>query len=168
MAYEIIGTVFKIGTTENVPTKNGQPFQRRSVTLIQKRFDQNTGQEFEPNYPTIDFTQRGCAELDKYKQGDRVRIRFDVSGVKYKDKQTQEEKYFNSLRGFRIEPFVMQQPQQPVAQPYPPQGGYHPQGGYPPQQPYQGQPAYPPQQPQQPFPPQQPPQNTDPNSGLTF
>lgn len=168
MAYEIIGTVFKIGATENVPTKNGQPFQRRSITLIQKRFDQNTGQEFEPNYPTIDFTQRGCAELDKYKQGDRVRIRFDVSGVKYNDKQTHEEKYFNSLRGFRIEPFVMQQPQQPVAPPYPSQGSYPPQGGYPPQQPYQGQPAYQPQQPQQPFPPQQPPQNTDPNSGLPF
>ena len=169
MAYEIIGTVFKIGATENVPTKNGQPFQRRSITLIQKRFDQNTGQEFEPNYPTIDFTQRGCAELDKYKQGDNVRIRFDVSGVKYNDKQTQEIKFFNSLRGFRIEPFVMQRPQQSAPQPqYPPQGGYPQQGGYPPQQPYQGQPAYQPQQPQQPFPPQQPPQNTDPNSGLPF
>lgn len=165
MAYEIIGTVFKIGATENVPTKSGLPFQRRSITLIQKRFDQNTGQEFEPNYPTIDFTQRGCAELDKYKQGDRVRIRFDVSGVKYNDKQTHEEKYFNSLRGFRIESFVMQQP---VAPPYPSQGSYPPHGGYPPQQPYQGQPAYQPQQPQQPFPPQQPPQNTDPNSGLPF
>ena len=162
MAYEIIGTVFKIGATENVQTKSGQPFQRRSITLIQKRFDQNTGQEFEPNYPTIDFTQRGCAELDKYKQGDRVRIRFDVSGVKYNDKQTREEKSFNSLRGFRIEPFVMQQPQQPVAPQYPSQGGY------PQQQPYQGQPAYPPQQPQQPFPPQQPQQNTDQNRGLPF
>lgn len=160
MAYEIIGTVYKIGTTENVPTKSGQPFQRRSITLIQKRFDQNTGQEFDPNYPTFDFTQRGCAELDKYKQGDKVRIRFDVSGVRYSDKQTHEEKYFNSLRGFRIEPFVTQQPQQPAPQPQ-----YPPQGGYPPQQPYQGQyqqPAgYPPQQPanQQPYQPQFPPQN---------
>lgn len=167
MAYEIIGTVYKIGTTENVPTKNGQPFQRRSLTLIQKRFDQNTGQEFEPNYPTIDFTQRGCAELDKYKQGDMVRVRFDVSGVKYNDKQTREEKYFNSLRGFRIEPFVMRQPQQPAPQPQ-----YPPQGGYPPQQPYQGQyqqPAgYPTQQPapQQPYQPQFPPQN--PNDDAPF
>ena len=133
MAYEIIGTVFKIGATENVQTKNGL-FQRRSITLIQRRFDQSTGQEFEPNYPTLDFTQRGCAELDRYKYGDKVRIRFDVSGVKYNDKQTNEEKFFNSLRGFRIEPFVAQQPQQPVTQPqYPPQGGYSPQGGYPPQ-----------------------------------
>lgn len=151
MAYEIIGTVYKIGTTENVPTKSGQPFQRRSITLIQKRFDQNTGQEFDPNYPTFDFTQRGCAELDKYKQGDKVRIRFDVSGVRYSDKQTHEEKYFNSLRGFRIEPFVVQQPQQPAPQPQ-----YPPQGGYPPQQPYQGQYQYPAGQ-------SFPPQNADPN-----
>lgn len=151
MAYEIIGTVYKIGTTENVPTKSGQPFQRRSITLIQKRFDQNTGQEFDPNYPTFDFTQRGCAELDKYKQGDKVRIRFDVSGVRYSDKQTHEEKYFNSLRGFRIEPFVTQQPQPQVMQPQ-----YPPQGGYPPQQPYQGQYQYPAGQ-------SFPPQNTDPN-----
>lgn len=112
MAYEIIGNVHKIGTTENIQTKSGSTFQRRSLTLIQRRFDQNTGQEFEPNFPTIDFTRDKCMELDKYKPGDRVRIRFDVSGAKYLDKNTGEEKYFNSLRGFRIEPFV-----QPNAQP---------------------------------------------------
>ena len=145
MAYEIIGTVFKIGTTENVPTKNGQPFQRRSITLVQKRFDQNTGQEFEPNYPTFDFTQRMCTELDKYKQGDKVRIRFDVSGVKYNDKQTNEERYFNSLRGFRIEPFVAQQPQQYAPQQYAPQQ-YAPQQ-YAPQ--YQQQAPFPPPQQQE-------------------
>lgn len=141
MAYEIIGNVHKIGTTENIQTKSGNTFQRRSLTLIQRRFDQNTGEEFEPNFPTIDFTRDKCMELDKYKPGDRVRIRFDVSGAKYLDKNTGEEKYFNSLRGFRIEPFVQPnaqqqlppqqgyaqqvQPQVPYAQPtYPPQGGY--------------------------------------------
>lgn len=112
MAYEIIGNVHKIGTTENIQTKSGSTFQRRSLTLIQRRFDQNTGQEFEPNFPTIDFTREKCMELDKYKPGDRVRIRFDVSGAKYLDKNTNEERYFNSLRGFRIEPYV-----QPNAQP---------------------------------------------------
>lgn len=112
MAYEIIGNVHKIGTTENIQTRSGSTFQRRSITLIQRRFDQNTGEEFEPNFPTIDFTRDKCSELDRYKPGDRVRIRFDVSGAKYLDKNTGEEKYFNSLRGFRIEPFV-----QPNAQP---------------------------------------------------
>lgn len=137
MAYEIIGNVHKIGTTENIQTKSGNTFQRRSLTLIQRRFDQNTGEEFEPNFPTIDFTRDKCGELDKYKPGDRVRIRFDVSGAKYLDKNTGEEKYFNSLRGFRIEPFV-----QPNAQPQMPQQGYAQQVQ--PQVPY-AQPTYPPQ-----------------------
>ena len=157
MAYEIIGNVFKIGATENIQTRNGGTLQRRSITLCQKRFDQNTGEEFEPNYPTLDFTNRGCSELDKFKIGDRVRIRFDISGVKYNDKQTNEEKYFNSLRGFRIEPYVPQQaqPQMQQAPQYPPQ--YPPQQAYPPQQQgYYQQPQYPPQQ------------GVDPNTGLPF
>lgn len=151
MAYEIIGNVHKIGTTESIQTRIGSTFQRRSITLIQRRFDQNTGEEFEPNFPTIDFTRDKCGELDRYKPGDRVRIRFDVSGAKYIDKNTGEEKYFNSLRGFRIEPFVQPQaqppyqPQQPAPQPqyinqmdgtpYPytpqPQQAPHPQAQYP-------------------------------------
>ncbi len=153
MAYEIIGTVLNTGTTETFQTKSGQPFQRRSLVLIQRRFDQNTGQEFEPNYPTIDFTQRGCQDLDRFQQGDRVRVRFEVQGVKYTDKTTGEERYMNRLRGFRIEPYVVQQPQRP--QSYAPASQWQ-------------QPA--PQQPQQAYyPPQQPvghpfaPQNNNPN-----
>lgn len=125
MAYEIIGNVYKIGTSENIQTKSGSTFQRRSITLVQRRFDPNTDEEFEPNFPTIDFTRDKCMELDRYKPGDRVRIRFDVSGAKYLDKNTGEEKYFNSLRGFRIEPYVQPnaQPQaQPPYQPQQPQG----------------------------------------------
>lgn len=150
MAYEIIGTVHKVGTTENIQTRNGSTFQRRSITLVQRRFDQSTGQEFEPNFPTIDFTRDKCMELDKYKPGDKIRIRFDVSGVKYLDRNTNEEKYFTTLRGFRIEPYVQpnaqqqhsQQPQnyapagqwqQPAPQPQgyaqQPQAPYSPQGG---------------------------------------
>lgn len=139
MAYEIIGNVHKIGTTENIQTKSGSAFQRRSLTLIQRRFDQNTGEEFEPNFPTIDFTRDKCMELDKYKPGDRVRIRFDVSGAKYLDKNTGEEKYFNSLRGFRIESYVQPQAQPPY-QPQQTQGYAQQQTQYPPQGGYQ-QPA---------------------------
>lgn len=105
MAYEIIGSIYKIGTTENIQTRNNTTLQKRSLVLKQQRYDQNTGEPFEPNYLTIDFTQMGCAQLDKYKTGDFVRVRFDVSGVKYNDKNTQEEKFFVSLRGFRIEPY---------------------------------------------------------------
>ena len=152
MAYEIIGTVHKIGMTESIATKSGGTLQKRTLVLKQRRFDQNTGQEFEPNFPTLDFSNRACAELDKFKIGDKVRVRFDIAGTKYNDKQTQEERYFTSLRGFRIELYV---PQQQVQQAPPPQA-YPPQGY--PQQPYQGQPAYPPQGQQPYYPPQQPTQ----------
>lgn len=147
MAYEIIGNVHKIGATENIQTKSGSAFQRRSLTLIQRRFDQNTGEEFEPNFPTIDFTRDKCAELDRYKPGDRVKIRFDVSGAKYIDRNTSEEKYFNSLRGFRIEPYVQPNAQpQPSYQPQQPQS-YAPAGQWqqpaPQSQGYAQQPPYP-------------------------
>ena len=88
---------------------------------------------------------------------------FVREGIKYNDRQTGEEKYFNSLRGFRMELFA---PQQPVTHPVQPQ--YPPQGSYP-QQPYQGQQPYPPrQQGGQPFPPQQAQQNPITNDGLPF
>ena len=151
MAYEIIGTVLKTSTTETIQTKSGQPFQRRSLVLMQRRFDQNTGQEFEPNYPTIDFTQRSCQDLDRFQPGDRVRVRFEVQGVKYIDKATGEERYMNKLRGFRIEPYVVQQPLQPQS--------YAPASQW--QQPQQPQQAYYP--PQQPVGQLFPPQNNNPN-----
>lgn len=150
MAYEIIGTVHKIGTTGTIPTRTGGQLQKRTLVLVQRRFDQNTGEEFDPNYPSIEFSQRGCAELDRFKPGDRVRVRFDISGVRYEDKSTHQEKYFTTLRGFRIEPYVTQQPRQ-VAQPqgYPPQS-FAPQGFAP-----QQQSSYNPTSPaSQPFPPQ--------------
>ncbi len=132
MAYEIIGNIYRIDKTEAIATKDGGTLLRRSVTLYQKRFDQNTGEEFEPNFPALDFTNNKCQELDKYKQGDRVRIRFDISGIKYADRQTGEERFFNSLRGFKIEPYVQHKAQpayqppvqgyQPTPAPFPPQG----------------------------------------------
>lgn len=115
MAYKIIGTIHSIGATEIKQSKDGNSFQRRSLTLMQRRFNPNTGEEYEPNFPTFDFSQRHCEELDKFQHGSLVQITFDAVGVKYNDRQTGEEKYFNSLRAFKIEHYVRQQqpPQQP-------------------------------------------------------
>ena len=172
MAYKILGTVELIGNTESIPTKSGGTFNKRVIILKQRRFDQNTGQEFEPNFPKLEFVNNNTSKLDNFKAGDRVKIRYDINGTKSTDKNTGEVKYITSLRGFHIEYFVMpnQQPQAPQAAP--PQN-YPPQGGYPPQQPpYQGQAPYPPQQPayppqgQAPYAPQG--QSQDPNSQLQF
>lgn len=170
-AYKILGNVHSIGATEQIPTRNGSVFTKRTLVLIQRRFDQNTGEEFEPNYPSFEFGGNSCSLLDGFKSGDRVQVSFDVVGTKYQDKQTGEEKYISRLRGFKIEPYVIpqlqanqqvqqvpQQPQQQYQPAYQPQqGGYQPQ----PQQGYAPQPQYVPQQgyaPQQGFSPQQQPQ----------
>ena len=172
MADEILGTVELIGQTEAIATKNGGTFNKRIIILKQRRFDQNTGQEFEPNYPRLEFTNSNTSKLDNFKAGDRVKIRYDINGMKSTDKNTGEVKYITSLRGFHIEHFVMPTQQAQVQRPapapaYPPQGGYAPQ-----QPPYQGQAPYPPQQPayppqgQAPYVPQG--QSQDPNSQLPF
>lgn len=157
MAYEILGTILKIGVTETIQKKNnGGTFNKRQLVLQQRRFDRNTGQEFQPNYPTIDFINNNTAKLDHFKVGDKVRVYFDINGTKSIDEHTRQERFFSSLNGFRVEPYVSQNQQTAPTQNYPPQ-------------PYQGQPAYPPQQPlyppqqlpPQPFPPQNP-NNDDP------
>lgn len=157
MAYQIIGTVYRIYPTENIQTKGGNQFQKRKLVLIQRRFDSNTGEELQQNFPALEFTGIKCQELDKYNVGDRVSISFDISGNKIVDEQTREEKFFSSLRAFSIKAYVQYQPQQPIPQPQPmpqtqtTQSPYPPQPPqYPPQQGYQPvqQPSYPPQPPQ--------------------
>lgn len=119
MAYQIVGTVYRIYPTENIQTKGGNQFQKRKLVLIQRRFDSNTGEELQQNFPALEFTGIKCQELDKYKAGDRVSISFDVSGNKIVDEQTREEKFYISLRAFGIKAYVQYQPQQPMPQPQP-------------------------------------------------
>ena len=125
MANTIIGNVYSIGAVETRQTRNGGTFSHRSIILEQRRYDPNTGEEYTPNYPTIEFVQQKCQELDKFHLGDKVQISFEVAGVKYQDKQTGEDKFFTSLRGFKIEIYVPEQMRTIAPQPavqYPQQG----------------------------------------------
>ena len=148
MAYEIIGIIYKIGATEQIPTKSGNPFQKRTLTLMQQQYDRNTGQPLEPNYPSFEFTQRGCALLDQFQPNQLVKVTFDLAGRKFQSKKTGLEDYFTSLRAFRIESYIPPRPIQQGSYPPPPQNAYQQpqngfqQGGYqqPPQGSYQQQP----------------------------
>lgn len=162
MAYEIIGRVYKVGQTEQIATKSGGQLLRRSLILEQHRYDPNTGREFTPNYPCLEFTNQACQQLDRYTKGCMVRVRFDLSGGLYTDKASGEERGFTRLRAFGIEPYTPPQQAQagnyaPTAQSVrqqarndyqrqdapqgrqqqgnypPPQGGYAPPTGYAPQ-----------------------------------
>lgn len=148
MAYEIIGIIYKIGATEQIPTKSGNPFQKRTLTLMQQQYDRSTGQPLEPNYPSFEFTQRGCALLDQFQPNQLVKVTFDLAGRKFQSKNTGLEDYFTSLRAFRIESYIPPRPIQQGSYPPPPQNAYQQpqngfqQGGYqqPPQGSYQQQP----------------------------
>lgn len=131
MAYEIIGRIYKVGQTEQIATRSGGQLLRRSVILEQHRYDPNTGREFTPNYPCLEFMNQACEQLDRYTKGCMVRVRFDLSGGLYTDKAGGEERSFTRLRAFGIEPYAP--PQQarggnytPTAQPVrqQPQNGY--------------------------------------------
>jgi hypothetical protein len=103
MAYKIVGYVYKVGAVEEKTSKGGDKFNRRPLTLMVKRFDSSTGKEFDPYYPTFDFSRGHVADLDNLKKGDRVEVSFEVVGTKYNDRNTGEEKFFTALRGFGLE-----------------------------------------------------------------
>ena len=148
MAYQIVGFVYKIYPTESIQTKGGNQFQKRKLVLVQRRFDSNTGEELQSNFPILEFTGIKCQELDKYNIGDKVAISFDINGNKVIDEQTKEEKFFSSLRAFGIKMYVQYQPQQPIV-PQPVQPTQPVQQAYPQQPPqYVSHPQYPPAQPQ--------------------
>jgi single-strand DNA-binding protein len=109
MAYNIIGRVYKIGRTQEIQTKSGTPFRKRTLTLMQQQYDRNTGEQYEPNFPSFEFTQKACEQLDALHPNQLVRVSFDLAGRKYINKQTGEEDFFTSLRAFRVEPYALQQ-----------------------------------------------------------
>ena len=113
MAYKIVGYVYKVGNIEERVSKSGDKFSRRPLTLLVKRFDASTGAEYDPYYPTIDFSRGHVADLNDLKEGDRVEVNFEVVGTKYNDKVTGEEKFFTALRGFGVEVLKNEVPTQP-------------------------------------------------------
>lgn len=104
MAFTMTGKIHKIMPIETIVSKKdpSKSFQKRAMVLDCTRFDQFTGQRGYDNYPSFDFSGDKCAELDNYKVGQIVTLSFDLQGNKYTDSNGQE-KYFTSIRGFKIE-----------------------------------------------------------------
>ena len=130
MAFRITGEIFRIHPAETFSTASGTQITRRSMTLLQRRFDRETGEELSSSYPTLELSGDKCALLDRFHEGDRVEASFEISGVRYTRKSDGTEAFFNTLRCFKIDaapqrqhistnaqPAQEQQPaQQPVKQ----------------------------------------------------
>lgn len=87
----LTGNLYKINDTEQVSDK----FRKRSAILeIPGKY---------PDYPTVEFTQDKCDLLDGYSVGQEVKVSINIKGRLYQDKNTGEQKSFNTIQAWRIE-----------------------------------------------------------------
>jgi|WetSurMetagenome_2_1015567.scaffolds.fasta_scaffold94320_2 single-strand DNA-binding protein len=104
MSNQIIGKIIKIGKTQEIASqKTGNVFYKRDLVLDATKHDLYTGERGFENFPSFEFTGQHCDELDNFQVGQIVIVSFDIQGNKYIDKQTNQERYFNSVRGYKIE-----------------------------------------------------------------
>jgi translation initiation factor IF-3 len=101
---EVIGRIKKIEETKEYGS-NG--FKKREIVI--------TTQEQYPQHILIEFVQDKCAILDSYKEGQDVKIAFNLRGREWINPEG-VAKYFNSLNGWRIE-LVQAEAPAPVAPP---------------------------------------------------
>lgn len=103
MANTITGRVHRITPEQTITGKSGKTFTKRTLVLDAARYDTHTGEKKFDNYPSIEFSGEQMNKLDEFKEGDAVVVSFDINGREFKDEQTGEVKYFNSIRGYKVE-----------------------------------------------------------------
>lgn len=103
MANAITGRVHRITPEQTITGKSGKTFTKRTLVLDVPRYDSRTGEKIFDNYPSVEFSGELMKRLDAFKEGDAVVVSFDINGREFKDEQTGEVKYFNSIRGYKVE-----------------------------------------------------------------
>lgn len=91
MAFETEGVIHKIFDTEN----KTDSFKAREFVIKQ-----------EGNYPQFikfQLTQDRCDLVENYKEGDKVKVSFDLRGREW------NEKYFTNLNAWRVEAVAQEQ-----------------------------------------------------------
>lgn len=91
----VTGTIHKIGQTVNV-SKSGKEFLKRELVLDCSRYNPDDGTKIE-NYVQVNFTQKHCDDLNGLFPGEKVEVKFRLTGREY------QGKYFNDVIGFGIE-----------------------------------------------------------------
>lgn len=72
-----------------------------------------TTDETYPQHILIEFNQDKCNLVDNRNVGDKVKVSINISGREFADKNTGEIRYFNSIKGWKIE--LLSQGSTPVA-----------------------------------------------------
>lgn len=139
------GIVLAVGQPQQITSKGGKVFTKRSLYLDCTPHDGITGERSQyENKIMFDFMESKMSLLDNIQVGQVVTVSFDLQGSELTE-QDGQVKYFVHVRPFKVE---VRQTQQQVPQQV--QGSYPPQvpqqGGYP-----QQQGSYPPQNDEPPF-----------------
>lgn len=125
------GVVLAVGQPQQIASKSGKTFTKRTLYLDCTTFDPYTGQRSQyENKLLFEFMESKTALLDNINPGQVVTVSFDLQGseITGQDGQT---KHFIHVRPFGIEVRQVQQAQQLAQQPSP---QYQPQAQqFPPQ-----------------------------------
>lgn len=105
MANTITGSIRKITPVQEITGKSGKTFSKRTLILDAARYDTHTGEKKFDNYPSFEFSGDAMKQLDNYKEGDYVTVSYDINGREFEDQNTHETKYFNTIRGYKVEPY---------------------------------------------------------------
>ena len=126
------GIVLAIGQPQQLTSKGGKVFTKRSLYLDCTPHDGITGERSQyENKILFDFMESKTSLLDNIQVGQVVTISFDLQGSEITEPNGQV-KYFVHVRPFKVEVRQAQQPQ--VPQQYPPQQAAPQQAPYQPQQ----------------------------------
>ncbi len=105
MANTMTGRIRKITPVQEITGKSGNTFQKRTLVLDAARYDTHTGEKKFDNYPSFEFSGEAMRQLDSYKEGDCVTVSYDINGREFEDPATHEVKYFNTIRGYKVEAY---------------------------------------------------------------
>lgn len=103
MANAITGRIHRITPEQTITGKSGKTFAKRTLVLDAARYDTHTGEKKYDNYPSFEFSGDGMKILDNFKEGDAVTVSYDINGREFEDPETHEIRYFNTIRGYKVE-----------------------------------------------------------------
>ena len=117
MANTKSGVVLAVGQPQQLTSKGGKIFTKRSLYLDCTTFDPYTGQRSQyENKILFDFMESKTSLLDNIQVGQVVTVSFDLQGSEITEPNGQV-KYFVHVRPFKVEVRQAQQPQVPLQSP---------------------------------------------------
>lgn len=121
MANTKSGVVLAVGQPQQLKSKGGKVFTKRSLYVDCTPYDGITGERSQyENKILFDFMESKMSLLDNIQVGQVVTVSFDLQGSEITESNGQV-KYFVHVRPYKID---VRQVQQPNNQPQPPQPQY--------------------------------------------